>query len=164
MSIYDTFANNHPTVRPLLLPFSSFLTTLSSQPPPLLISLPPSSSTPHAPTHPLTPPPSLGQKQTYLHNLLTLTFACTNYRVMANPLPALDGSPVRVLAGVLIHDDIVAEGTASSGRYAKLKASSNALELLRGLAPFEFRARFGCDCSVRQEKGEVGLEEVGSAI
>lgn len=83
---------------------------------------------------------------------------------MANPLPALDGAPVRVLAGVLIHDDIVAEGTASSGRYAKLKASTNALELLKGLAPFEFRARFGCDCSVRQGKGEVGLEEVGSAI
>ncbi|KAI9877073.1 MAG: Dicer-like protein 1 [Pleopsidium flavum] len=119
MSIYDTFANNHPT--------------------------------------------------TFLNNLLTLTFGCTNYRVMANELPSIDGSPIRVIAAVMIHDDIVAEGTASSGRYAKLKASSNALELLKGMAPFEYRMQYHCDCSDGKEKEELPrlekLEElVGSAI
>jgi len=107
--------------------------------------------------------------QTFLNNLLTLTFGCTNYRVMANELPSIDGSPIRVIAAVMIHDDIVAEGTASSGRYAKLKASSNALELLKCMAPFEYRMQYHCDCSDGKEKEELPkpekLEElVGSAI
>lgn len=87
---------------------------------------------------------------------------------MANELPSCDGSPIRVIAAVMIHNEIIAEGTASSGKYAKVKASSNALELLKGLAPFEFRMQYRCNCTKAAEQDE-GLgkkmeEVVGSAI
>lgn len=68
----------------------------------------------------------------------------------------------------MIHDEIVAEGQASSTKNAKVKASSNALELLKGLAPFEYRIKYGCDCT-GEEKDWVGrdgggVQMVGSAI
>ncbi|KAI9847076.1 MAG: Dicer-like protein 1 [Sclerophora amabilis] len=128
MSIYDTFANNHPT--------------------------------------------------TFLSNLLTLSFNCTSFRLLAREMPPLPGGTSssasggggasQVIAAVMIHDDIVAEGRASSGKYAKVKASSNALELLRGLAPFEFRKMYHCDCKpVEDDDGEdtaataAGVDEDG---
>ncbi|MCJ1399859.1 Dicer-like protein 1 [Xylographa trunciseda] len=119
MSIYDTFANCHPT--------------------------------------------------TYLSNLLTLDFGCTNYRLMSDELPTIiEGTPIRVIAVVMIHNEIIAEGIAASGKYAKLKASSKALEMLTGLAPFEYRIQYRCDCSDKKtEDGEEAppVEEImGSAI
>lgn len=87
---------------------------------------------------------------------------------MASELPSIDGSQVRVIAAVMVHNEIIAEGTASSGKYAKVKASSNALELLKGLAPFEFRMQYQCTCTNgAQEDGVIGKkveEMVGSAI
>ncbi|KAI9781616.1 MAG: Dicer-like protein 1 [Geoglossum umbratile] len=109
MSIYDSFANNHPT--------------------------------------------------TYLNNLLAVTFACTNYRILAQEIPPIDNGsttpPAQVIAAVMIHDEIIAEGRASSGRHAKVKASAGALEVLKGLAPFGFRTKFGCDC-VKGGGGDIG--------
>ncbi|KAI9794454.1 MAG: Dicer-like protein 1 [Peltula sp. TS41687] len=97
MSIYDTFANKHPT--------------------------------------------------TFLSNLLTLSFGCTKYRILAQEVPPLTpGSSPQVLAAVMIHSDVVAEGQSSSGRYAKVKASSNALSVLESLTPSEFRERYQCRC------------------
>ena len=88
---------------------------------------------------------------------------------MSDELPSIiEGAPVRVIAVVMIHDQIIAEGTASSSKYAKLKASSNALAMLEGFAPFEYRIQYRCNC--KEEKGEDGIEgnaleeTVGSAI
>ncbi|MCJ1283293.1 Dicer-like protein 1 [Xylographa opegraphella] len=119
MSIYDTFANCHPT--------------------------------------------------TFLSNLLTLNFGCTNYRLMSNELPSImEGVPARVVAVVMIHNEIITDGEAVSSRYAKLKASSKALELLTGLAPFEYRIQYRCDCSdtkAGDRKDVQRMEEImGSAI
>ncbi|KAI9821879.1 MAG: Dicer-like protein 1 [Pycnora praestabilis] len=108
MSIYDTFANNHPT--------------------------------------------------TFLNNLLSITFGCQNFRVFAQEIPTVDGSTTKVIAAVMIHDEIVAEGCASSGRYAKVKASSNALEKLNCLAPYEYRAQYHCDCSKGKGPDEISKE------
>ena len=46
----------------------------------------------------------------------------------------------------MIHSEVVAEGQSSSGRYAKVKASSNALSILESLTPSEFRERYQCRC------------------
>ncbi|WEW60953.1 Dicer-like protein 1 [Emydomyces testavorans] len=100
MTIYDTFANKHPT--------------------------------------------------TYLHNRLTIDFGCINYCLKAGEVPHVDGAGTRVLAAVMVHDEVVAEGVASSTRYAKLKASEVALSKLEGLPPFRFREKYGCDCSLNQ--------------
>ncbi len=103
--------------------------------------------------------------QTYLHNLLSLSFGCTNYRIMASEVPAIvPGGLPTAIAGVMIHDEIVAEGTASSGKNAKVKASSQALKLLQNLAPFEYRHTYGCNCEGKEQDwvGKAG-DGVGMA-
>ena len=92
---------------------------------------------------------------------MTLSFGCTNYRLMASEIPAIvpGGSPTSI-AALMIHDEIVAEGQASSGKNAKVKASSNALKKLQGLAPFEYRVQYHCDCE-GQVKDWVGKDGTG---
>jgi endoribonuclease Dicer len=87
-----------------------------------------------------------------------------NYCLKAGELPAADSSPTTVLAAVIVHDAVIAKGTASSGRYAKIKASEAALTKLEGLPPFKFRELYQCDCQI--VKGDVSIEntEVGTAI
>ncbi|KAI9756900.1 MAG: hypothetical protein M4579_003654 [Chaenotheca gracillima] len=120
MSIYDTFANNHPT--------------------------------------------------TFLTNLLTLSFNCASFRLLAREIPPLPGPVLssaasgksQVIAAVMLHDEIVAEGRASSSKNAKVKASTNALEMLRGLAPWEYRKMYRCDCKAvdeEEKQRERGIAE-----
>ncbi|SMQ54273.1 unnamed protein product [Zymoseptoria tritici ST99CH_1A5] len=107
MSIYDTFANNHPC--------------------------------------------------THLHQRLQTGFGCMDYRLMAKELPNVEGGAERkdVVAVVMIHDRIVASSGGKSGRYARLRVANRALEVLDGLAPFEFREKFGCVCKGVEDSGEV---------
>ena len=84
---------------------------------------------------------------------------------MASEVPAIiPGGLPTAIAAVMIHDDIVAEGTASSGKNAKVKASSQALKLLQNLAPFEYRHTYGCDCEGKEQDwvGKAG-DGVGMA-
>ena len=85
---------------------------------------------------------------------------------LPSPSPASAGFPAPIVAGVMIHDEIVANASASSGKNAKIKASQKAVTLLDGLAPFEFRARFGCNCEcvLDDNAGMAVGVEVGSAI
>ena len=101
MTIYDSFANNHPT--------------------------------------------------TFLSNLLTNNFNCTYYRVLSSEMPNEDGTASRVAAVVMIHLQIIADAESSSSKYAKIRASHRALEKLKGLAPWEFRKKFSCDCKDENE-------------
>ncbi|OCL05832.1 dicer-like protein 1 [Glonium stellatum] len=120
MSIYDTFANNHPTTR--------------------------------------------------LTKLLSINLGCQDWRVATRLCEsAIPGARPTVLAMVLIHWNIIADGSAVSGRYARIKASNAALDLLEGLPQFEFRRRFGCDCVEEEledvkDSGERIKEAVGSTI
>ncbi|KAL4887487.1 hypothetical protein BJY04DRAFT_212522 [Aspergillus karnatakaensis] len=98
---------------------------------------------------------------TFLHNRLTNEYGCTDYCVKSGEIPAVDGEPPRVLAAVMIHDTVIAEGFASSGRYAKVKASEKALEALEKIGKVEFCERFKCNCSDEENPPEADL---GTAI
>ena len=96
MSIYDSFANNHPVTR--------------------------------------------------LHHLLD-NLGCSSYRIMAREISPLDEmQPTIVLAVVMVHNVIIAQGKAASGKNAKVKASKAALDMVDGLAKYEFRRKFHCNC------------------
>jgi endoribonuclease Dicer len=137
MSIYDTFANKHPTVSLLLL-----------------FSPPPSSVFPLA---------LADCRQTFLHTMLSTNFGCRNYCVKAGEIPNADDAPTVVLAAVLIHDTVVARETGSSGRYAKVRASEAALEVLKGLTVIAFRESYACDCQTEKQP-EMPEDEVGTAM
>ncbi|KAL1640518.1 Dicer-like protein 1 [Diplodia intermedia] len=99
---------------------------------------------------------------TRLHAFLHDEFGCEDHKVMARELPVITpGAPPKCIAGVMVHSRIIADGVASAGRNAKVKAALAALDLLAGLPPFEFRDRFGCDCG--QQKGEEGAVDAGGA-
>ena len=76
----------------------------------------------------------------------------------------MDGTPARVLAAVIVHNEVIAKGMASSGRSAKVKASEKALTLLEGLAVFEFRERYSCDCRPEADGAQEGSGEMGDGI
>ena len=81
---------------------------------------------------------------------------------MASAVPNAAGTDVKhQVAVVMVHGEVVASGTAASSKNAKVKASQRALEVLKPLAPFEFRERWGCDCV---EGEEVMLDDVGTAV
>ncbi|KAI9732109.1 MAG: Dicer-like protein 1 [Cirrosporium novae-zelandiae] len=109
MSIYDTFANKHPT--------------------------------------------------TYLHNLLQQSFGCANYRVLSQEIQDDPRYQGKVVAAVIIHDQIVADGEAASGKNAKVKASEKALRVLEGLSPREFRENWGCECWNTGVTGKGDVED-----
>ena len=89
---------------------------------------------------------------------------------MAQEMP-LDapGAKVKVMGALVVHDKVVCHGIAASGRYAKLSASMNTLSLLQGLAPFEFRTKYGCACSKPEDGATEGVqvdiqEAMGTAV
>lgn len=134
MSLYDAFANKHPTVSPLpSVPANKRLTVAS---------------------------------QTFLHRKLTDDFGCTRYTLKAAEIPSVDGAPTVVLAAVLVHNVDLAQATASSGRYAKIKASEIGLKNLDGLSVDEFRKKYHCRCSRSVFHGVAppSQQDIGCAI
>ena len=111
MSLYDTFANNHPCTR--------------------------------------------------LHNLLQTTFSCQDYRLMAKEVVPADGMEAErkdIIAVVMIHNEIVAYTKGKSGKYARTRVASQAIEAIEGLAPFDFRSKFNCSChSMKNSATEDGV-------
>ena len=86
---------------------------------------------------------------------------------MANEIPAFDGGFPRNVAGVMIHGEIIAHGEASSGKNAKVKASQMARKKLEGIAPYEYRQIYHCNCrekGTEEKAGEETIAAVGTAI
>ena len=93
---------------------------------------------------------------------------------MADEIPSGTGRPTQFVAGVLIHNEVIGYASSKSARYAKIRAANKALEEIDGLAPYEFRSRFGCDCHLKAGAGSEGSDvqgegraigvEVGTAI
>lgn len=108
MSIYDTFANNHPITR--------------------------------------------------LHSLLNVQMGCNDIRVMCSPeVASYPGQETKIIAGVMIHNEVAANGRASTNKAAKARASAAAIKLIEGLAPHEYRAKYGCDCRPEAEPAKESI-------
>ncbi|OGE58522.1 hypothetical protein PENARI_c001G00533 [Penicillium arizonense] len=112
MSIYDTFANRHPT--------------------------------------------------TYLHSRIAQDFRCTDYCLKSGEIPGVDGEPPNILAIVMVHGEAIAKAVATSSRYAKIKASSRALETLESMTRSDFRAKYDCDCQGGEAIAEAA--DIGTAV
>lgn len=96
---------------------------------------------------------------TRLSRLLSINFGCVEWRMAAlETETCIPGKAKAVVAMVMIHNKVVFHSLGQSGRYARVRASQNALEVLDGMPPFEFKAKFGCDCMVA-EQGGAGSEE-----
>ena len=102
MSIYDTYANKHPT---------TFLTTF-----------------------------------------LQVNMGCMDWTVIPKEIPSIDGRKPKIAALVIVHDTVVAEARAESGRYAKVSAAKKALEIMKGLPLAEFREKYNCGCKPADEE------------
>lgn len=81
-----------------------------------------------------------------MHRRLDHDFGCTNHCILSGPLDQLDTTEPKMLAAVFVHNHCIAEGIASSIRYASAKAGEKALKALEGLPAFKFREHYGCDC------------------
>jgi endoribonuclease Dicer len=93
-----------------------------------------------------------------MYKLLGETFSCQNFRLMADELPADNINPAMALAGWLVHNQMIADGQATTTRYAKMKASLQAWDKLNEMTAAEFKKEYGCQCKAAGEK--KGIEEV----
>jgi endoribonuclease Dicer len=104
---------------------------------------------------------------TFLTNFLQVNMGCMNWTVINKEIPSIDGSKPKIAALVIVHEMVVAQGRAESGRYAKVAAAKKALEIMKGLPVVEFRAKYNCNCRIAdhgevQEVGDIDLH--GTAI
>lgn len=94
-----------------------------------------------------------------MNTILREHFGCEEFQLYTSEEATGDSTSGDVIAGLMIHEypEAIGAWRAKSGRYAKTKAAISAAEELSGIAPFEFRARYGCDCHLKRSKD--GLEE-----
>ncbi|CAG8979867.1 hypothetical protein HYALB_00002640 [Hymenoscyphus albidus] len=105
------------------------------------------------------------QPTTFLSNFFAVSMCCENWTIQSREIPSIDGSKAKVLAMIIVHDQVVADWTAESGRYAKVSAAKKALELLKGLSPRRFRQKYGCTCAMPEEEdGVVNADADPTAI
>ena len=93
---------------------------------------------------------------------------------MAHALPARPafstGAEGKIVAVVMIHEEILADAEASSGKNARVRASEKALRLLEGMSVENFRKRFNCSCGravgggKAREEGNSKIEQVGNKM
>ena len=97
-----------------------------------------------------------------LHHIFD-EWGCTNYRLMAKEIASLDETRLpNIMAGFMVHDDIIAHGQAASGKNAKVKASKAALDKIDGLTRLDFRRKFHCDCGpVDDREGKMDVVDEG---
>jgi endoribonuclease Dicer len=117
MSVYDTFASNHPTTK--------------------------------------------------LHHTLSQTYGCQAYQLLCTPIDSeIIGGKAQVMAGLVIHKDVIAAKMGESGRYATERTSKAANDEFLGLTPKDFK-RFVCDCKAEDviardvDMGDAATSEHG---
>ena len=101
---------------------------------------------------------------TRLSRLLSVNFGCTDWRLGAlETETCIPGKGKAIAAMVMIHNKVVFHSLGQSGRYARVRASQAALEVLDGLPPYEFRSKYGCGC-VNEGEGSMETEEKERAM
>lgn len=85
-------------------------------------------------------------KQNRLRIFLEESMGCRNYRLMASEMPSSDGMATKALAGLLVHNSVVSQGHAGAIKNAKTRAAGAFLKQADGIAPFQFRQIYKCDC------------------
>jgi len=108
-----------------------------------------------------------GHPTTKLHQFLSINMGCQNYRLMSGDILAADGISKRIVSTVSVHGTMVGHGKANSSKVAKTIASDSAYKEMQGLAPWEFRLRYACDCKPdehMEESLEALAERIGTAI
>lgn len=63
----------------------------------------------------------------------------------------------------MIHGVSVAEAFGTSSRYAKVRASENALKEIESLTPEQYRHRYSCDCHISDQEDDISMQ-MGTAI
>ena len=94
---------------------------------------------------------------------MTTVYGCTNYCLKTGEIPEIDGEKSNILAAVMVHGHCVASAVGPSGRYAKVRASEQALVAIQGLLRSDFRLKYNCDCGPVDMK-DLEEMEVGTAV
>ncbi|KAF2682135.1 hypothetical protein K458DRAFT_342502 [Lentithecium fluviatile CBS 122367] len=96
-----------------------------------------------------------GHPTTRLNKLMTTNFGCTECRMSIRQTPStIPGASAQVIAMVMIHGKIRFDSLGQSGRYARPRVANKALEALEGLPRYQYREKYGCDCTEDTEGGE----------
>jgi hypothetical protein len=71
---------------------------------------------------------------------------CREWTALVTTLESIDGTEPQNFSAVMIHSKVVADGTATSLRNAKVRACANTVAKLESMPLFRFREEYGCDC------------------
>ena len=92
----------------------------------------------------------------YVYKKLTDEYGCTDFKVLSTE--AEEGRIETVItAGLVVHNTTLSWSQGESARYAKVRASQQALEKLEGMSREEFRRKFACDCARGTRLAEEGV-------
>jgi endoribonuclease Dicer len=96
------------------------------------------------------------QPVTLLQHTLSSKFGCQDFAIMSQNVPS--GNPsapkAKIIAVLMIHDQIAAWKLGDSGNYGKIRVSIAGNNLMEGLTPMTYRAKFGCTCPAVLEGSE----------
>ena len=74
---------------------------------------------------------------------------------MVDEILAEDAITKKVITALIIHTTVICGDVSKSAKYSKLRVAAEAYDELRGMAPYEFRKKFGCDCTSKAEIHEA---------
>lgn len=104
---------------------------------------------------------------TFCTQYIYQVFGCHAYGVHSEELYVQDDAgtltgQVKVVAGILIHGQVVEGAARESGRYAKTAAARKTLDKLQSMTKDDFIKEFRCDCKPGDEPQDIS--EIATAI
>lgn len=86
---------------------------------------------------------------TFLYRKLNDEYKCREFTV--TDYDDEGAANVMISSGVVIHQMVVCSSEGTSTRYARLRASKKALQIMEGMSRDEFRRKYGCNCAVKDQ-------------